>query len=111
MFYNYSYFPGSPAFPFQGNRTELERKLKETGAIVVGGSNGSYQLAIPPQGTIYEYPSEDAMEATRSIVPNKEMIRIRYGKTRVTENDYRKLVDELNKGKLQFDSLSIGPSY
>ena len=109
MFYNYSYTPASQSFLFQGTQAELQKKMRDTGAIVLKGDRGSNLMVIPAQGTIYEYPSEDAMEPTRSIIPNKDMIRTRYGKTKVTENDFKKLTDDLNNGNLQFDNLDKGP--
>lgn len=109
MFYNYSYTPASQSFLFQGTQAELQKKIRDTGAIVLKGDRGSYLMAIPAQGTIYEYSSEDATEPTRSISPNKDMIRMRYDKTKVTEKDYQRLTDDLNKGNLKFDNLDKGP--
>lgn len=105
MFYRYAYVPGSKPFLFQGTQAELQRKLQSTGAIVVSGGNGSYLLAIPSKGTIYEYTSEAANQPIRSICPNKDIVRRMYGKERVTENDYNQMTNDLNQGKFSFDIL------
>lgn len=105
MFYRYTYMPAPPPFLFQGTREQLEKKLKATGCHVVNGGNGSYVLAGESSGTIFEFHDEDATTPTRSVIPNKELIRILYHKVRVTENDYCKLTLDLNSGRISFDSL------
>ena len=105
MFYRYTYFPAPPPMPFQGTKEQLEKKLAQTGLVVVGGDNGSYVLGGESSGIIYEFADEKSQTPIRSISPSKEMLKIRYDKIRVTENDYKKLVNDLNKGIIKFNNL------
>ncbi len=106
MFYKSVYFPAGPTLLFQGTQAELHQYLKETGRIVITGSNGSYLTAKPARGYIYEYPNEASTEPIRCIEPDKDMIRVRYNKRRVTQNDYVQLAEDLNKGLIWFENLS-----
>lgn len=112
MFYRYKYFPAPPSQVFQGTQEQLAKKLKRNPDLhVIAGRNGSYRLAGTSSGTIYEYPDENSANPTRSITPSKDMIRLRYGKSNVTEKDYRSLTAELNNGTIQFDSLDKPPRF
>ena len=95
MFYRYAYVPAPQPFYFQGTEAELNKKLKSAPNLcVINGSNGSYVIG-----------DESATAAIRSVCPNKDNMRIRYNKTRITKNDYIRLTDELNNGIISFDSL------
>ncbi len=105
MFYKYSYSPAPQAYLFKGTVAQLERKLKATGMTVVSGGNGSYILAGCSSGKIYEYADETSNYPIRVVTPSRDMIRLRYGKERITERDYIRLTKELNEGTISFDSL------
>lgn len=105
FYYRYRYFPAPTPIPFQGTFDELRKKLKETGLIVLRGSNGSYVLGGFSSGTIYEFPDEASSQVLRYVTPSKDMLRMRYNKQRITESVYAKLTEELNQGKITFDSL------
>lgn len=111
MHYKSFYSPSSPATDFQGTKAELNKFTEKTGKVPVAGDNGSYKVATLSSGRIYEYEDENSTTPTRSIVPNKDMMRLRYGKSRITKNDYQKLVDDLNEGKIKFDNLDKGPNF
>lgn len=105
FYYRYQYFPAPQPIPFQGTLDELRKKLKETGLVVVGGSNGSYVLGGFAYGIIYEFPDKKSSQPIRSVIPNKDMLLIRYSRERISKNIYAMLVDELNNGVISFDSL------
>lgn len=106
MFYRYAYVPAPQPFYFQGTEAELNKKLKSAPNLcVINGSNGSYVIGGFSSGYIYEYEDELATAAIRSVCPNKDNMRIRYNKTRITKKDYIRLTDELNNGIISFDSL------
>ena len=105
MFYRSSYTPGGPSYTFQGTRRELDKYLAKTGTKVVGGGYGSYIVARPAQGCIYEYENENSSKPIRKIQPNKCFIRERYDKKNVTGKDYDRLVAELNTGTLNIREL------
>lgn len=110
-FYRYMYFPAPPSQVFQGTQAQLAKKLKNSNLHVIGGGNGSYRLAGVSSGIIYEYPDENAATPTRSIIPSKDMLRLRYNKSNVTERDYDRLTTELNNGSIQFDGLDKPPRF
>ena len=105
MHYRYRYFPAPPQTVFQGTRAQLLRKLKNSDLHVIRGGNGSYVLGGYSSGIIYEFTDVISSVPLRQVTPNKDMMRIRYGKTNITESDYLKLTNELNKGSILFDSL------
>ena len=105
MFYGYEYFPAPPSIYFQGTQAELAKKLKATGLHVISGSNGSYVLGGKSSGTIFEYADDSRQQVLRTAIPSKDMMRIRYGKERITEKDYQRLATDLNNGSIVFDSL------
>ena len=111
MHYKSSYSPSGQAELFQGTQAELKKFTKKTGKVPVNGGNGSHIVAGLSSGRIYEYPDENSTTPTRSIIPNKDMMRLRYDKSRITEADYRKLADDLNAGKIKFDNLDKGPNF
>ena len=110
-YYRYTYLPAPPAIPFQGTKEQLAKKIRATGLKVVGGSNGSYVLAGEASGIITEFSDETSTTPIRQITPSKELIRILYHKTRVTENDYCKLALDLNSGRISFDGLDKAPRF
>ena len=106
MFYRYAYLPAPKPFLFQGTEAALNKKLKSsTNLYVVSGGKGSYVLGGYSSGLIYEYEDETSQTVIRSVSPNKEKMRTRYNKTRITERDYMRLTDELNSGIITFESL------
>ncbi len=111
MHYKSSYSPSGPATNFQGTKAELKKFTEKTGKVPVAGDNGSYKVATLSSGRIYEFEDESSTTPTRSIVPNKDMMRLRYHKSRITEKDYKRLVDDLNDGKIKFDNLDKGPYF
>ena len=106
MLYNYSYQPAPPQIEFHGTQNELARKLRKTGLVVLRGGRGSYILGGHSSGIIYEYADKNSTIPTRMVTPSKDMMRLRYGKDRITENDYARLTKELNNGTILFESLS-----
>lgn len=111
MFYRYGYFPAPTPIQFQGNRDQLAKKLAQTGLQVVGGGNGTYVLGGTSSGVIYEFIDENSPSPIRKIVPSKDMMRVRYGKERITEKDYERLANDLNKGLIKFDNLTISSCF
>ena len=106
MFYRYTYLPSPKPFLFQGTEAALNKKLKSAPNLyVISGGNGSYVIGGYSSGCIYEYADATSQRVIRSVCPNKENMRTRYGKTRITERDYMHLTDELNSGIITFDSL------
>lgn len=105
MYYRSSYCSGGPTQLFQGNNAALQRELKKTGKTVIRGGNGSYLLAQPSFGYISEFESENAVTPTRTFRPDKNFLRMRYDKSRVTSADYDRLASELNNGSISFDDL------
>ena len=111
MFYRYGYYPAPPPIQFQGTKEALAKKLAQTGLQVVGGGNGTYVLGGTSSGVIYEFLDETSQSPIRSIVPSKDMLRLRYYKERITEKDYERLANDLNKGLIKFDDLAISPRF
>lgn len=105
FYYKYRYFPAPLPVLFQGTRAELHEKLKSTGLRVLSGSCGTYKLGGSSSGKIYEYPDVTSHNPIRVITPDKEMLRERYNKLKITEKDYARLTTELNNGDIMFDSL------
>lgn len=108
MFYRYHYSTSESRQPFHGNRYELAKLLKANPNLkAVYGGPGCFVVEGNSSGTIYEYPEKISCTYIRSITPDKEFIRKRYGKSCVTEKDYENLVHELNAGELSFDELAV----
>lgn len=105
MFYRYTYFPAPPSQLFQGTQAQLNKKLRSSGLHVLSGGNGSWLLGGYSYGIIHEYTSETATTPVRSITPDKDMMRLRYNKTNVTERDYIRLTNELNNGSISLEML------
>ena len=105
MHYRYSYYPAPTPIVFQGTKKQLDRKLKNSGLTVLKGSRGSYVLGGYSYGEIHEFTDEYSTNPTRSVTPSKDMMRHRYGKERITENDYARLTKELNCGTILFECL------
>ena len=110
-FYRYTYFPAPPSQVFQGTQAQLAKKLKNSDLHVKSGRNGSYRLVVESSGTVYEYPDENSTDPIRSITPSKDMLRLRYNKSNVTEKDYERLTTDLNNGSIQFDGLDKPPRF
>ncbi|MBR2786181.1 MAG: hypothetical protein IKD76_01575 [Clostridia bacterium] len=101
----FSYSPAPESIIFQGTKAELTQKCKSTGMYVLRGSSGSYRLAGNSCGKIYEYADENSTTPIRVVRPDKNILRERYGKSRITRSDFVHLTTELNEGTVSLDSL------
>ena len=101
--YRYTYSK-SDSFLFQGNTRDLQEYLKE-GYVIISGGNGSWNISRPAYGKILKITTGTRIEKEVILNP-KEFIRQRYGKIKVSEADYRRLVADLEAGKLNFEEIS-----
>lgn len=106
MFYKYHHSPTPETYLFKGTKAQLKKKLKATGMTVASGCDNRYILVGFSSGKIYEYADEtETTHPIRVVTPDTDMLRSRYNKTRITEEDYIRLAEELNEGVITFDSL------
>lgn len=105
MFYKYRYSPEIEAFLFQGNCIQLKQELESKGLFIISGSDGNYLIGRPASGAIYEFSNENSSSPTRVAIPSKDMLRKRYNKFSLRENDYARLTDELNDGSIAFEAI------
>ena len=105
MFYWYKFYPAPYPIVFHGTQSALSEKLEETGMYVLSENNGAYLLAGNPHATIFEYSDEKAKKFERVILPHTELLYCLYDIKRITEKDYKRLIDDLNNGLVSFDSL------
>lgn len=95
-----NYIPGGPAILFQGTNEKLQNYLrKNPNCSVVGGSNGSWNIARRPEIQIFN-------NLTGQLLPNpRQVIMNLYPCLRVTQKKVNQLVDDLNSGKISWDSI------
>ena len=102
--YRYTYSK-SDSFLFQGSTRDLQEYLKE-GYVIINGGNGSWNISRPACGKILKITTGTGIEKEEVILNPKEFIKQRYGKVKVSEADYRRLVADLEAGKLNFEEIS-----
>lgn len=85
---------------FQGTESQLKERLLRTGEHVISGEDGCWIISTTPERKIYELVNG---ERTRSATPDKFLHE--HGFQRITRFSCKKLVEELNAGKVDFSEL------